>query len=227
MTTLSNRYQIERKYICLGDARSGQPINKVRFIVAHETANPTADADAHFRYFNGQQPSASAHTFIDDNKVLEIVPLTEKAWHVQYDKPIDNQLFGDDANDCAIGVELCRTGDFKKAYDRYVWYNAYLCKHFGLDPRKHLVSHKKLDPQRRSDPDSWLNPNGVTWDNFIVHVTDYYNRWNVKPTPPITLDTVPVKSPDKYRLAKFVDSSDPKVIEQYKKDGYKVIELPK
>ncbi|WP_235929795.1 hypothetical protein [Chengkuizengella marina] len=31
----------------------------------------------------------------------------EKAWHVQYQKPLDNQLFGDDANDIAAGVELC------------------------------------------------------------------------------------------------------------------------
>lgn len=225
--TINNRYQIERKYIANGKARSGQSINKVRFLVAHETANNSANADAHFNYFNNNQPNASAHTFIDDCKVLEIVPLWEKAWHVHYDKPVDNKLFGDDANDCAIGVELCRTGDFAKAYDRYVWYFAYLCKKFALDPRKHIVSHKTLDPQRRSDPESWLNPNGVTWANFINHVADYYARWDVKPAPTYALDEVPAKSPHTYRLAKFVDTSDPKLIDQFKKDGYRIIELPK
>lgn len=247
MTDLNNRYQIEQHYIKLGNARSGQKINKVLFLVAHETANPKADADDHFNYFNNTQPKASAHTFIDDTKILEIVPLNEKAFHVWYDRPLDNQLFGDDANDSAIGVELCRTGDFKKAYDRYVWYFAYLCKHFGLDPKKHIISHKKLDPARRSDPDSWLNPNGVTWENFINHVVSYYNQWDVKPTPAPTpaaptpapqpkvqaqsvtqygLDSVPVKSPNTYRLAKFVDSADPKVIDQLKKDGFKIIAVP-
>jgi len=228
--TLSNKYQIERNYINLGKARSGQKINKVLFLVAHETATPGADADREWKYFNDQQPSASAHTFIDDGKILEIVPLSEKAWHVQYDKPVDNQLFGDDANDAAIGVELCRTGDFAKAYDRYVWYFAYLCKHFGLDPKKHIVSHKKLDPQRRSDPDSWLNPNGVTWDNFIAHVTDYFNRFDEAEqpkAPTYCVESVPVKSPHTYRLAKFIDTTDCKLIDSLKKDGYRIVELPK
>lgn len=176
--TISNKYQIEQKYIGFGNSRSGEKISKIRFIVSHETANNNADADDHFNYFNKNAISASAHTFIDDKKVLEIIPLYEKAWHVNYDKVIDNQLFGDDANDAAIGVELCRTGDFNKAYDRYVWYHAYLCRKFALDPRKHIVAHSKLDPQRRVDPESWLKPNGVTWSNFINHVDDYYNRWH-------------------------------------------------
>jgi N-acetylmuramoyl-L-alanine amidase len=40
------------------------------------------------------------------------------------------------------------------------------------------------------------------------------------------LDVVGPKAPGKYRLAKFVDTDDPKVIDQYKQDGYKVVELP-
>ncbi|KAB8126889.1 N-acetylmuramoyl-L-alanine amidase [Gracilibacillus oryzae] len=178
MTLIKNKYTIERNYVTNSKARSGLPINKVKFLVAHETANNTADADAHCRYFQGIQISASAHTFIDDGKILEIIPLWEKAWHVQYAKPIDNQLYGDDANDCAIGTELCRTGDFKQAYDRYVWYHAYLCRKYGLNPRKEIISHRALDPQRRNDPHSWLEPNGVTWDQFINDVDKYYKDWN-------------------------------------------------
>src|SRR5699024_11605847 len=74
----------------------------------------------------------------------------------------------------------------KKAYDRYVWYHAYLCKKFGFQPKKHIVSHKQLDPQRRSDPQSWLEPNGVTWKQFINDVQKYFDNWNGKTsaTPP-------------------------------------------
>lgn len=177
---ISNKYQIERRYIRKGDARSGAKLvkGKPTFIVSHETANNKADADDHFNYFNNNQPKASAHAFIDDQKILEIIPLDEKAWHVQYQKPMDNKLFGYNANDAAIGVELCRTGDFKKAYDKYVWYHAYLCRKFNLNPNKHIVAHKTLDPQRRSDPHSWLEPNGVTWDEFINNVLNYYINWN-------------------------------------------------
>jgi hypothetical protein len=165
-------YEITRDYIKLGNSRSGQRISRVRFIVSHDTGNPGSTAYNNQRYFNNQQPSASAHTFIDDKYILEIIPLTEKAWHVQYNKPKDNQLFGADANDAAIGVELCHGGNinFSEAYKRYVWYHAYLCEKFNLQPRKHIVSHKTLDPQRRSDPESALNRYGVTWSKFINDV---------------------------------------------------------
>jgi N-acetylmuramoyl-L-alanine amidase len=39
-------------------------------------------------------------------------------------------------------------------------------------------------------------------------------------------DAIPAKRPDKYRLAKLIDTDDLKLIDQLKKDGYRVIELP-
>ncbi len=177
---IKNKYAIEQNYIDNHYARSKEPIKKVLFLVGHETANNSADADDHQRYFDGIDYYASAHTFIDDGKILEIIPLDEKAWHVNYGKPMDNQLYGDDANDAAIGVELCRTGDFKKAYDKYVWYFAYLCHKFGLNPQTDIVAHSKLDPERRSDPQSWLEPNGISWSHFIRDVQYYFDNWSLK-----------------------------------------------
>ncbi|NBJ71353.1 MULTISPECIES: N-acetylmuramoyl-L-alanine amidase [Clostridia] len=190
MTKLKNKYSIQRRYVTNKNARPRIKNLGVDFLVAHETANNNADADAHYNYFQGITFSASAHTFIDDNKILEIIPLDEKAWHVRYDVPRDNRMYGDDANDVAIGTELCRTGDFDKAYDRYVWYHAYLCKKFGLNPKKDIVAHSKLDPSRRTDPQSWLEPNGVSWNKFINDVNDYYRNWGsdgsqaIKPSNP-------------------------------------------
>jgi N-acetylmuramoyl-L-alanine amidase len=132
---------------------------------------------------------------------LEIIPLDEVAYHVQYQKPYDNQRFGDDANDAAIGTELCRTGDFKEAYDRFVWYHAYLCKKFGINPTTHIANHKSLDPERRSDPDSWLNPNGITWKEFLADVKSYYDAWdgntNVKLKQPTKTKPAVASNPEK------------------------------
>ncbi len=181
-------YKITRDYIKKGNSRSGQRISKVRFIVSHDTGNPGSTAYNNRTYFNNQQPSASAHTFIDDKYILEIIPLNEKAWHVQYGKPKDNQLFGADANDAAIGVELCHGGkiNFNEAYKRYVWYHAYLCKTFNLQPRKHIVAHQTLDPQRRSDPVNALKKYGISWSQFINDVEKEFLGKNVdegKTTP--------------------------------------------
>ncbi|SES73877.1 N-acetylmuramoyl-L-alanine amidase CwlA [Salinibacillus kushneri] len=167
------KFSITKNYIQKGPARSGQAIQTVAFIVAHDTGNPGSTASGNRDYFNYTQPSASAHTFIDDGTIMEMIPLREKAWHVRYNVKTDNQRFGKDANHAAIGVELCYGGniDFKEAYKRYVWYHAYLCKKFGLNPQTDIVAHATLDPSRRTDPHNALNQYGIAFDDFIRDVT--------------------------------------------------------
>jgi N-acetyl-anhydromuramyl-L-alanine amidase AmpD len=199
MVKVSQKYNIERKYIKKGKARSGQSLvngGVPDYSVAHETANNKADAMDHFDYFNDHQPEASAQTFIDAVRILEIVPIWEKAWHNLYSNPEDNRLFGEDANDTAIGVELCRTGIFAQAYDRYTWYFAYLCIKFGWDPYKKIVPHSKLDPRRRSDPMSWLAPNGISWGQFLADVSKYIKTWNQE------IDAAANVSGDQYKIRK-------------------------
>ena len=137
------KYNITRDYIDLGNSRSGESLGDVQFIVSHDTGNPGSTAYANRNYFANVNPTASAHTFIDDNYILEIIPLSEKAWHVRYDVGTDNRLFGADANDAAIGVELAWGGNinFQEAYDRYVWYHAYLIDKYNLDPKEDIVAH--------------------------------------------------------------------------------------
>lgn len=190
-------YPITQDYIKLGNARSGQKISKVRFIVSHDIGNGGSTARNNRDYFNNHQPSASAHTFIDDKVILEIVPLNEKAWHVQYNKPYDNRLFGDDANDCAIGVELCHGGsiNFTEAYNRYVWYHAYLCKKFALNPYKDIVGHYTLDPERRSDPLNAFKKYGISWNQFISDVVNHLSGVKTVEAPKTEVKTEVVKKP--------------------------------
>jgi N-acetylmuramoyl-L-alanine amidase len=166
------KFDIEHAHIRKGNARSGAKIKKVVFLVAHDTGNPGSTAYGNRNYFHNYQPSASAQTFIDHERILVIVPLDEKAWHVRYNVEKDNELYGDDANDCAIGTELCYGGkiDFKEAYKKYVWFHAYLCHEHGLDPEKDIVPHATLDPSRRTDPHNALNKHGITFEQFIQDV---------------------------------------------------------
>jgi N-acetylmuramoyl-L-alanine amidase len=215
---VKDKYSIERKYVTNSKARSKAKLNggKPGFFVAHETANNSADADAHYRYFQGITISASAHTFIDDGKILEIIPLDEKAWHVQYQQ--DKKTLGlGAANDNAIGTELCRTGNFSKAYDRFVWYHAYLCKKYGKQPKKHITAHKFEDPARRSDPQSWLEPNGVSWSKFLSDVQNYFDNWGGDAT---------VKVETKATTTKTAPSTSDDILEKGDK-GAAVTELQK
>jgi hypothetical protein len=176
------KYQIERRYIAKrSNTRPGTRLKtgSPAFFVAHDTGNPGATSDNHYNYFNNlTDRSASAHVFIDDTKILEIIPTgtgadpAEKAWHVLYNVTTDNDLFGYDANDAALGVELCYGGriNFAEAYKRFVWYLAYCCEKWGKNPSTHIASHKQLDPARKSDCEQALKAGGKTLKDLIYDV---------------------------------------------------------
>src|SRR6266545_4689932 len=143
------RYAITPRYLTAPSRRRpGRPISpEVKFVVAHDTGNPGSTASGNLAYYerSREEMSASAHLFVDDREIVECIPaLTEapeKAWHVLYGVATDNQLFGFDANDAAIGVEYCYGGAIAadEAYRKYVWLIAYTCHHFGLDPATSVV----------------------------------------------------------------------------------------
>jgi N-acetylmuramoyl-L-alanine amidase CwlA len=135
-----------------------------RFAVAHDTGNPNSTAMQNFRYFNSGPLNSSAHVFIDDKQILIIIPLEEKAWHVRSEVS--------DANDWAIGVELCYgpSIDFNEAYKRYVWFFAYLCEKYHWEPETHIKGHFQLDPKRRTDPLNCFHQYDKSFPFFIEDV---------------------------------------------------------
>lgn len=135
-----------------------------KYAVAHDTGNPNSTALQNYNYFNSKDLRASAHVFIDDKHILVVIPLSEKAWHVRSDVS--------DANEWAIGVELCYGSsiNFKEAYSRYVWFFAYLCDTYQWDPDLGIKGHFQLDPKRRTDPLNSFHQYGKTFPFFLEDV---------------------------------------------------------
>lgn len=160
-------------------------MNKVVFIVVHDTGNANSTAAQNVKYYESSRDSmeASAHLFVDDKDILECIPAltapVEKAWHVRYNVPYDNEKFGVNANDAAIGVELCYATDGsinnEEAYKRYVWVLAYICARFNLNPASSIVAHEHLDPTRRNDPSTALEKMNRTFQNLIEDVVWEYH----------------------------------------------------
>jgi N-acetylmuramoyl-L-alanine amidase len=180
---------IIRDYITSGTKRrSGLKNSGIKFICSHDVGNPNTTARQNVNYFknSANEMSASAHTFIDDIDVIECIPLDEKAWHVWYSVQTDNNKYGTDANDSAIGVELCYfPKDLNRtmiAYRNYVEYIAGLCKTYKLNPLTHISGHFQLDPARKTDPMNAFNVIGKTFDAFLQDVNKL-----VKPTQTISL----------------------------------------
>jgi N-acetylmuramoyl-L-alanine amidase len=181
------KYEIETKYLTPNTKRRpAEPMNGVRFIVAHDTGNPSSTAMNNVNYYENSNnvDYASAQLFVDDCRIIECIPTglandmtPEKAWHVVYNSPIDNQLYGLESNDYAIGVEYCYGGniDAQESYKRYIWVMAYICYKYSLNPSTDITAHFILDPSRKTDPKSGLiNSLGITFEQCVQDVVNEY-----------------------------------------------------
>lgn len=187
MTAIKNKYQITYRYTTNKnsrpelDPRNGKA-GKRKFAVSHDTGNEGSTAEQNVKYYNNKNVVSSVHAFIDDKIILQIVPFAEKVYGVQYQKNYDDIRFGAESNDNAIQAELCWGGkiDFAKAYDKFVWYYAYVFKLYGwTNVAKLLAGHFQLDPQRRTDPVNAFKRYGVTYGEFLADVQNYVDNWEV------------------------------------------------
>jgi len=185
--SFKKKYNIIPRYLTSHTKRrSGLAITpEVKFIVAHDTGNSGSTAAANVAHYENTNNDiyASAHIFVDDKEIIECIPaLTsnrpEKAWHVRYNVTADNDMYGYEANDTAVGIEYCHGPNINadEAYKRYVWITAYTCFKFTLDPKSSIVGHFLLDPERRTDPVSGLRASGRTYEQFLQDVLVEYNN---------------------------------------------------
>ncbi len=164
---------IIKKYIPIYTLRrSGQKLSAIKFIVAHDTGNLDSTALQNVDYFirSADEIEASAHVFVDDINIIECIPQDEKAWHVRKNLPTDNLLFGGNANDNSLGIELCYFTDLERsklAYKQYVEYIKSLCQKYNLNPAQAIIGHFTLDPTRRTDPINAFYRIGKKWIDFL------------------------------------------------------------
>lgn len=197
MPEFLKKYIVTSRYLSKpSKRRSGLSVSPgIRFVVAHDTGNPTSTAHQNVRYYENSrnEQSASAHIFVDDRNIIECIPaLTgppEKAWHVLYNVPTDDQLYGHNANDAAIGVEYSYGGniDADEAYRKYLWVIAYACFQFKLNPKLDIVGHFILDPRRKTDPVTGLAHSRHTYEQLLRDVVHEYEECSGAQAPPVVV----------------------------------------
>ena len=142
-------------------SRKGQ---KIQFIVIHDTGNAGkgADAIAHRNYFGGGNRNASAHYFVDDKRIVQIIGDSYSSWHCG-----DNQGYGRALNGCrnatSIGIELCinRDGDYRQAYKNLVELTKNLMQKFSV-PVSRVCRH--YDVSRKRCPGTFFSKG--LWGDF-------------------------------------------------------------
>lgn len=143
--------------------KSNRNGSKIKYIVIHDTGNPSAyaNANAHYNYFNSGNRSSSADFFVDDNGALCVNDYYKYyTWHVG-----DGRGTYGITNANSIGIELCINSDGNRA--KAVSHMTSLVKELMDElniPIDRVVRH--YDASRKSCPNSMSKNNWAEWHTF-------------------------------------------------------------
>ena len=159
---------LEYKYMPIKYNFSSRKGQKIKYLVIHDTGNSGVGANAlnHFKFFSGGNRNASAHYFVDDHQIVQIIGDSFSAWHCG-----DTQGYGRALNgvrNCtSIGIELCinSDGDYQKAYANLVELVKNLMMKFNINV--HFIC-RHYDVSRKRCPGSFFTKN--LWEKFLQDV---------------------------------------------------------
>ncbi len=140
--------------------RGGTPI---RYIVVHDTGNPSrgANATAHYNYFNGGDRSSSADFFVDDTQVLCVNDYYKfYTWHCG-----DGHGKYGITNRNSVGIEFCINVDSDR--DKTLARTAQLVRELMQElniPIDRVVRH--YDASRKNCPQSMSKNGWAAWYEF-------------------------------------------------------------
>lgn len=139
-------------------------LNSALGITNHNTANesPTADGEMHAKYFqsveNADETYTGAHLFVDENAIIQALPLDEIAYHAGDGKGYGNRR--------TIAVEICENGMILKAEENAKKLNAALILTY---PQFKVYKHQ--DWSGKYCPRVILGRN--SWTNFVADIEAY------------------------------------------------------
>lgn len=143
------------------------PGNKGRkYIVIHYTGNKTDTAEDNANYFRNTKRGSSAHYFVDDTTVYQVVSDadTALAQGKNYGK---NNLFGIVTNGNALSIEMCGTnGRVSDAtFNNTIALTQTLMKKYNI-PASNVVRHYDVASKHCPGWAGWLPGNEAIWNDF-------------------------------------------------------------
>lgn len=134
---------------------------RIKYIVVHNTANPTSTARNERDYLTNitNLSSTSWNIAVDDTEIIEAIPVNEMAFHAG----------ASEGNRYGIGIEICESGNYQKAEEHAVKLIAYLMKKYHI-PLSGIMTHQ--DFSGKSCPRMILD----RWEIFLERVEEAYNQ---------------------------------------------------
>ena len=134
----------------------------IRYIVIHDTGNSDkgADAENHYKYFNGGNRNASADFFVDDHEIWQVNDYNKNySWHCgsYNDSGITNKN--------SVGIEICinADGNYDKAVSNTIELVKELMRELSV-PWECVVRH--YDASGKICPQTMSTNNWAAWKEF-------------------------------------------------------------
>ena len=134
--------------------------NSVKYIVLHYTGNKGDTANNNAVYFNGDNRNASAHYFVDDNSIYQVVEESNSAWAVG-----DGKGQYGITNQNSISIEMCCNSSgiiSEKTEDNAIKLVKQLQGKYNIS-NNNVVRH--YDASRKICP-NWSDNNWSRWTSF-------------------------------------------------------------
>lgn len=133
--------------------------NVVKYIIIHYTGNNTDSAKNNAIYFNGGNRNASAHYFVDDVSIYQVVEDNKGAWHIGNSKTAPN-------NKNSLGVEMCCKNGVvtEKTEENTLQLVKYLMKKYNV-PIANVRTHAEVTNYGKTCP-NWSANSWQRWKNF-------------------------------------------------------------
>ena len=143
--------------------------NNPKFLILHFTGNAKDTAKDNGTYFWGGNRGASAHYFVDDNSIYQVVEDKKGAWHIGNSVTEPN-------NKNSIGIEMCCSGNYEvseKTEANALELVKYLMNKYNISINN-VRTHAEVTNYGKTCP-NWNANNWQRWKNFK-------NKLNNKPT---------------------------------------------
>ena len=196
--------------------------NNPKYIVLHYTGNSKDTAYNNAKYFNGGNRNASAHYFVDDNNIYQVVEDNKGAWHVGNTKTEVN-------NKNSIGIEMCCSGNYQiseKTEANAIELVKYLMVKYNI-PIANVRTHAEVTKYGKTCP-NWNANNWQRWNNFKAKLVA---KPQPKPQQPISNGTwlsgsnFQVRIKETLNIRKSASFDAPIVGQVHKYDVYTIVSV--
>jgi N-acetylmuramoyl-L-alanine amidase CwlA len=162
--------------------RKGRAGYKPQYIVIHNTANNGDTDEGNAKYFHDNKLNASAHYFVDEDSVTQVVKDGDTSWHCADKQPAvfgGGSFKGKCLNSNSIGVELCSDivgGELvitEQTQNNGAELTATLMIKYGI-PIEHVIRH--FDVTYKQCPRQFAR-HSEAWEKFRLKVLWWAIKW--------------------------------------------------